>query len=65
MNQEVKVVEELQKMMTTNEVPVSVQEDINELCQKFSQGTASLNELQHGDPFIEEVVQKAIKRIEP
>jgi hypothetical protein len=63
MNQETKVANELQKMLTENLVPVSVQEDINALSDKLANGDITLGELENKDQFIVEVIQKAKNRI--
>ncbi|WP_227935351.1 hypothetical protein [Alkalihalobacillus deserti] len=64
MNKETKVANELQKMLTQNEVPISVQEDINQISDSLVNGLVSLNELQKEDQFVVEVIQKAMTKIE-
>jgi hypothetical protein len=63
MNQETKVANELQKMLIENSVPVSVQEDINELSDKLANGEITLGELENKDQFVAEVIKKAKNRI--
>ncbi|KKK36808.1 hypothetical protein WQ57_17250 [Mesobacillus campisalis] len=63
MNQETRVATELQKMMTWNLVPVSVQEDINEICDSLKNGSVTLEELEHRDPFVVEVIHKAMNQM--
>ncbi len=63
MNQETKIANELQKMLTENQIPVSVQEDINVLSEKLANGDITLGELENKDQFVEEVIQKAKNRI--
>jgi hypothetical protein len=60
MNQETKVANQLQKMMTWNLVPVSAQEDINEICDGLMNGSVTLNELENRDPFVVEIIHKAM-----
>jgi hypothetical protein len=49
--------------LTENLVPVSVQEDINELSDKLANGDITLGELENKDQFVVEVIQKAKNRI--
>lgn len=63
MNQESKVANELQKMMTWNLVPVSVQDDINEICDSLKNGSVTLNELENRDPHIVEMIHKAMNQV--
>ena len=63
MNQETKIANELQKMLTENQIPVSVQEDINVLSEKLANGELTLGELVNKDQFVVEVIQKAKNRI--
>ncbi|MFB5198277.1 hypothetical protein ACE198_25965 [Neobacillus sp. KR4-4] len=62
MNQETKVANELQKMMTWNLVPVSVQEDINEICDSLMNGSVKLHDLENRDPFVVEMIHKAMNQ---
>ncbi|MCM3570918.1 hypothetical protein [Neobacillus mesonae] len=62
MNQETKVATELQKMMIWNLVPVSAQEDINEICNSLMNGSVTLNELENRDPFVVEIIEKAMNQ---
>ncbi|MGJ9458348.1 hypothetical protein [Oceanobacillus sp. CF4.6] len=63
MNQETKVANELQEMMTRNLVPVSVQEDINEICEGLKDGSLTLNELENGDSFVVETIHRAMNQV--
>ncbi len=63
LNQETKVANELQKMMTWNLVPVSVQEDINEICDGLKDGTVTLNELENRDAFVVEMIHRATNQV--
>jgi hypothetical protein len=63
LNQETKVANELQKMMTWNLVPVSVQEDINEICDGLKDGAVTLNELENRDPFVVEMIHRAMNQV--
>lgn len=62
LNQETKVANELQKMMTWNLVPVSVQEDINEICDSLMNGSVKLHDLENRDPFVVEMIHKAMNQ---
>ncbi|WP_066321941.1 hypothetical protein [Bacillus sp. FJAT-29814] len=62
MNQETKVANELQKRFTWNPVPVSVQEDINEICDSLMNGTVTLHDLENRDPFMVEIIHKAMNQ---
>lgn len=62
LNQETKVANELQKMMTWNLVPVSVQEDINEICDSLMNGSVTLHDLENRDPFVVEIIHKAMNQ---
>jgi hypothetical protein len=62
MNEETRVANELQKMMTWNLVPVSAQEDINEICSELLNGSVTLNELENRDPFVVEIIHKAMNQ---
>ena len=64
LNQETKVANELQKMMTWNLVPVSAQEDINEICDSLMNGSVTLTELENRDPFVVEIIHNAMHRVE-
>ncbi|MFP3124654.1 hypothetical protein OH784_18200 [Ectobacillus funiculus] len=63
LNQETKVANELQKMMTWNLVPVSAQEDINEICDSLMNGSVTLTELENRDPFVVEIIHNAMHRV--
>jgi hypothetical protein len=60
-NQETRIANKLQEMMTRNLVPVSAQEDINGICDELKNGTVNLNELENRDPFVVEIIHKAMK----
>lgn len=62
MKQEERVADELQKMMTCNLVPVSAQEDINEICDSLKNGSVTLTELENRDPFVVEIIHKAMNQ---
>lgn len=62
-NQETKIANELQKMLTENQIPVSVQEDIIVLSEKLANGELTLGELENKDQFVVKVIQKAKNRI--
>ncbi|TCN20485.1 hypothetical protein EV146_114105 [Mesobacillus foraminis] len=62
LTQETRVANELQKMMTWNLVPVSAQEDINEICDSLMNGSVTLNELENRDPFVVEIIHKAMNQ---
>lgn len=62
-NQETKIANELQKMLTENQIPVSVQEDIKVLSEKLANRELTLGELENKDQFVVEVIQKAKNRI--
>lgn len=62
LNLETKVANELQKMMTWNLVPVSVQEDINEICDSLMNGSVTLDDLENRDPFVVEIIYKAMNQ---
>lgn len=63
LNQETKVANELQKMMTRNLVPVSAQEDINEICDSLMNGSVTLIELENRDPFVVEIIHNAMHQV--
>lgn len=62
-NKETLLANELQSMMTQNVVPVSVQEDINHISQQLTNGNTTLKELENQDPFVVDIIQKAMDRM--
>ncbi len=63
MEQEKQLANELQKMMTWNLVPVSAQEDINEICDSLLNGSVTLSELENRDAFLVDVIHKAMDQL--
>jgi len=57
------VADELKKMYLTNQIPTSVQEDINEISDGLTNGTVDLNDLENRDPFVVDVIHKALNRV--
>ncbi|MFC2946884.1 hypothetical protein [Virgibacillus sediminis] len=64
MNEDLKIVLELQNMLKESLVPLSVQKDIHERCSKIKRGNVTLSEIKGSDPFMEEVFEMARKRVE-
>ncbi|MBT2638577.1 hypothetical protein [Bacillus sp. ISL-39] len=64
MTQERRVAEELQRMMTANQVPVSAQEDINEISDSLASGSIKLQELENRDPFVVDIIHRAAAQAE-
>ncbi|WP_079504593.1 hypothetical protein [Mesobacillus jeotgali] len=64
MTQDRRVAEELQRMMTANQVPVSAQEDINEISDSLAGGSVTLQELENRDPFIVDIIHRAAAQSE-
>ncbi|MBP3950857.1 hypothetical protein [Bacillus suaedae] len=63
MDLENKVAEELQRMMTQNLVPISTQEDINEISDQLRNHQITLSEVEQKDPFVVDSIHKAMDRI--
>lgn len=63
MDLENKVAEELQRMMTQNLVPISTQEDINEISDQLRNHQITLSEVEQKDSFVVDSIHKAMDRI--
>ncbi|MFC3040851.1 hypothetical protein ACFOGI_11385 [Virgibacillus xinjiangensis] len=62
LNDDLKVIMELKKMLVQHAVPISVRQDIDEQCDQVRKGGKTLAEIKENDPFIGEVIDMARKR---
>lgn len=63
MDQEKRVADELKRMFLQNQIPTSVQEDINEISEHLINGSITLNELEERDPFVVDIIHQAVNRV--
>jgi cytochrome b involved in lipid metabolism len=63
MDQEKRLAEELNKMLKEDKVPLSVSEDVHEICRSLDAGEMTINDLQGKDAFIVNSVHKAINNL--
>ncbi|MER2142035.1 MAG: hypothetical protein ABS902_10385, partial [Priestia megaterium] len=54
---------ELSNMLTENKLPITIEEDIHEICRGLQSGEISVNDLKEKDPFVVNAVQEAMDRI--
>jgi hypothetical protein len=50
-------------MLTENKLPITIEEDIHEICRGLQSGEINVNNLKEKDPFIVNTVQEAMARI--
>ncbi|MET3085114.1 hypothetical protein ABV522_05660 [Priestia megaterium] len=50
-------------MLTENKLPITIEEDIHEICRGLQSGEISVNDLKEKDPFVVNAVQEAMDRI--
>ncbi|MED3982228.1 hypothetical protein [Priestia megaterium] len=63
MDQQKMLANELSNMLTENKLPITIEEDIHEICRGLQSGEISVNDLKEKDPFVVNAVQEAIARI--
>ncbi|MEB2272484.1 hypothetical protein LAV82_00530 [Bacillus sp. ILBB4] len=63
MDQQKMLANELSNMLTENKLPITIEEDIHEICRGLQSGEISVNELKEKDPFVVNAVQEAMDRI--
>ncbi|KRF57097.1 MULTISPECIES: hypothetical protein [Priestia] len=54
---------ELSNMLTENKLPITIEEDIHEICRGLQSGEISVNDLKEKDPLVVNAVQEAMDRI--
>ncbi|WP_078549415.1 hypothetical protein [Litchfieldia alkalitelluris] len=64
MNQEKLVAKELNQMINEDKIPLSITEDVHEICRSLISGEMKVSELQDKDSFIVSAVQQAMSRID-
>ncbi|MED3975445.1 hypothetical protein P4639_18780 [Priestia megaterium] len=50
-------------MLTENKLPITIEEDIHEICRGLQSGEISVNDLKEKDPLVVNAVQEAMDRI--
>ncbi|MEI4526308.1 hypothetical protein [Priestia megaterium] len=63
MDQQKMLANELSNMLTENKLPITIEEDIHEICRGLQSGEISVNDLKEKDPFIVNAVQEAMDKI--
>ena len=63
MDQQKMLANELSNMLTENKLPITIEEDIHEICRGLQSGEISVNDLKKKDPFVVHAVQEAMDRI--
>jgi hypothetical protein len=63
MDQQKMLANELSNMLTENKLPITIEEDIHEICRGLQSGEISVNDLKEKDPFVINAVQEAMGRI--
>ncbi|ADF40587.1 hypothetical protein [Priestia megaterium] len=63
MDQQKMLANELSNMLTENKLPITIEEDIHEICRGLQSGEISVNDLKEKDLFVVNAVQEAIDRI--
>ncbi|WP_394512338.1 hypothetical protein [Priestia aryabhattai] len=63
MDQQKMLANELSNMLTENKLPITIEEDIYEICRGLQSGEISVNDLKEKDPFVVHAVQEAMDRI--
>ncbi|MDO6847818.1 hypothetical protein Q4S57_07620 [Priestia megaterium] len=63
MDQQKMLANELSNMLTENKLPITIEEDIHEICRGLQSGQISVNDLKEKDPFVVNAVQEAMGRI--
>ncbi|WP_375345805.1 hypothetical protein ACEWPB_20620 [Priestia megaterium] len=63
MDQQKMLANELGNMLTENKLPITIEEDIHEICRGLQSGEISVNDLKEKDPFVVNAVQEAMDRI--
>ncbi|AJI24055.1 hypothetical protein H8R29_19730 [Priestia megaterium] len=63
MDQQKMLANELSNMLTENKLPITIEEDIHEICRGLQSGEISVNDLKEKDPFVVNAVQEAMDRI--
>ncbi|RDZ11019.1 hypothetical protein C3744_21830 [Priestia megaterium] len=63
MDQQKMLANELSNMLTENKLPITIEEDIHEICRGLHSGEISVNDLKEKDPFVVNAVQEAMARI--
>ncbi|MBY0196743.1 hypothetical protein H7U05_05425 [Priestia megaterium] len=63
MDQQKMLANELSNMLTENKLPITIEEDIHEICRGLQSGEISVNNLKEKDPFVVNAVQEAMDRI--
>ncbi|MCM3097938.1 hypothetical protein [Priestia megaterium] len=63
MDQQKMLANELSNMLTENKLPITIEEDIHEICRGLQSGEISVNDLEEKDPFVVNAVQEAMDRI--
>lgn len=64
MNMESKVADELHKMFLAGELQITVDEDINDISERLRNGELKLENLHEEDIFIQETLNRALRRLE-
>ncbi|WP_088105620.1 hypothetical protein [Halalkalibacter urbisdiaboli] len=64
MSQEQQLATELNNMLNEDRIPLSISEDIHEICERLQSGEMNINDLQGSDAFIVEAVEEALNRIQ-
>jgi len=63
MDQQKMLANELSNMLTENKLPITIEDDIHEICRGLQSGEINVNNLKEKDPFIVNTVQEAMARI--
>jgi len=63
MDQQKMLANELSNMLTENKLPITIEEDIHEICRSLQSGEIRVNDLKEKDPFVVNAVQEAMGRI--
>ncbi|MED4051794.1 hypothetical protein [Priestia megaterium] len=63
MDQQKMLANELSNMLTENKLPITIEEDIHEICRGLQSGEISVNDLKEKDPFVVNAIQEAMDRI--
>ncbi|KXZ24107.1 hypothetical protein AXI59_06225 [Bacillus nakamurai] len=61
---ESKVADELHKMFLAGELQITVDEDINDISERLRNGELKLENLHEEDIFIQETLNRALRRVE-
>ncbi|KXZ20044.1 hypothetical protein [Bacillus nakamurai] len=61
---ESKVADELHKMFLAGELQITVDEDINDISERLRNGELKLENLHEEDIFIQETLNRALRRLE-